>query len=253
MSKIKSTVICDFPVSNRSFSDNYNFIVEKLKEKQGQWIVTLNLEMIYFSQKDEQYKALLKSADFFMADGVPLQWVSKLKKNQPQIAERSNGTDLVEKLLTAGFRTGVIGGENPKLAVKNYNSNLLTEAFIYDGEVNLNNNKFVDELAAKIRSHKTELLFLNLGTPKQDILADKIREQINSITIIGVGGSFDILAGLKPRAPKWMQKNGLEWFFRLIIEPKRLAKRYLIHYPQAVFYLIKDFFNSRLEGFALLI
>ncbi len=244
---LNTAVICDYPVSTLSFDENYEAVVRNLKEKKGQWVVTLNLEMIYHSCRDERYKNLLKQADFFVADGVPLIWASKLKEGEPEIKNRSNGTDLTERLLKSlsDVRIGVIGGEDPGLAIQRCNPRLLTQAYIYDDKVDVSSKKAVDEIISQLKEHQTELLFLNLGTPKQDLLAGIIRKRNNAITVIGIGGSFDILAGLKPRAPKWMQKNGLEWLFRLGVEPKRLARRYLINYPQALYFLLRDIFINR--------
>lgn len=244
---MSKNVICGLSISTCSFDEHYKFIIRNINEKKGQWIVTLNLEMIYRACKYRRYKNLLHSADFFVADGMPLVWTSELKKSQLVIKGRSNGTDLVEKLLksNSGIRVGVIGGEDPARALKNCNPTLLKEAYIYDGKIDVSDQKIIRKITTEVESYKTELLFVNLGTPKQDVLANAIRKRNSKVTIIGVGGSFDILAGIKPRAPRWMQKNGLEWLFRLCFEPRRLAKRYLIHYPQAVYFLIKDIFKNR--------
>lgn len=235
-------VICRFPISINDLQGNYERIIDCIAKDKGGWVVTLNLEMIYRAKTDEQYRSLLHKADFIIADGVPLLWASNLKKNTKRIAGRSNGTDLVEKLLSSGrqFRLGVIGGRNPGLVVDKYNPELVNEAYFYDGLVNIDDKKLINDLIIKLKENKINLLFLGLGVPKQDELALKICNHIDSIVVIGVGGSFDLLSGRKPRAPKWMQKNGLEWLYRLLTEPKRLAKRYLIHYPQALFFLVKD-------------
>jgi len=235
-------VLCGFPVNAYDLNHNCEVILKNVLKEQGQWVVTLNLEMIYRSNADEKYQELLHKADLFIADGVPLLWASHLKKNIRKIAGRSNGTDLVEKLLRSAidFKIAVIGGKNPASTVKKYNPGLLKNGYFYDGIVDLNDQVFLAALINDLKEHKSNLVFLSLGVPKQDVLAYKIRKHIPSVTVIGVGGSFDILSGRKSRAPKWMQKKGLEWFYRLLTEPKRLAKRYMVHYPQALWSLIKD-------------
>ena len=239
---VPAATICGFPVSTGDLDDNYLTIINRLKEKEGMWVVTLNLQMIYRANACSDYRELLNKADLFIADGVPLLWASRFKKNTGRIAGRSNGTDLVKKLLLseAGFRLGVIGGRNPRRAVKKLNAALLDDAYFYDGVVEMNDAGTVTKLIADLEEKNINLLFLALGVPKQDQLALRIRQEIASITIIGVGGAFDLLSGRKSRAPVWMQKNGLEWLYRLCSEPRRLAKRYLIHYPQALYDVIKD-------------
>jgi len=247
--RLPKSKISGYPVSTGSLEEHCRLIEAGIQAKTGLWVVTLNLEMIYRAHKNRSYQKLLESADIMVADGVPLLWLSKLKRGEPPIAGRSNGTDLTEKLLKSNIdvNIGVVGGKNPVKAIEKHAPSLLNRIYIYDREVRLSNRKATAALAADIIKNKVELLFLNLGVPKQDLLARIIRSEDSSVTIIGVGGSFDILAGLKPRAPQWMQKNGLEWLFRLLLEPKRLAKRYLIHYPQAVYYLMKDIVISNFK------
>jgi len=241
-SNFKKALICDFPISVNSLYDNFEMILENIKQNKGQWIVTLNLEMIYRAQKKESYRRLLDSADIFIADGVPLIWASKFKKNVNPIAGRSNGTDLVEQFLKSNldFAIGVIGGTNPSKTIEKYNSNHLQDSFTYYGIINIDDERKINGLIDKIKEHEIKLLFLSLGVPKQDFFAKRIKDEISPITVIGVGGAFDLLSGRKSRAPGWMQRNGLEWLHRLITEPKRLWKRYLINYPRACYYLIKD-------------
>lgn len=237
-----TTLICDFPISTGSLHDNYRSIMNSVKRGEGMWVVTLNLQMIYRARSQRGYRELLNKADLFIADGVPLIWASKVKAGAPEIAGRSNGTDLVKKLLTsdAGFRLGVIGGHQPERVVQKLNAGLLDDAYFYDGAVDMDDTDTVSKLIGDLKRANTNLLLLGLGVPKQDELAWKIRQHAKEITVIGVGGAFDLLSGEKVRAPAWMQKNGLEWLHRLVSEPRRLAKRYLINYPQALFALVKD-------------
>lgn len=235
-------IICDIPVSTDTLDDHCCTIIRSLKEDGGLWVVTLNLQMIYRARKYQDYRALLQKADLFIADGVPLIWASKLKRGTPAISGRSNGTDLVEKLLKAvtGVRLGVIGGHQPEKVVKSLNPGLLNDAYFYDERVDPSDERFILQLIEEVEKAEVKLLLLGLGVPKQDELACRIREKIGGITVIGVGGAFDLLSGRKVRAPRWMQRNGLEWLHRLLSEPRRLSRRYLIHYPQALWAIIKD-------------
>lgn len=244
ISDLDKATICGFPVSTGDLDHNFAVIRDNVERGSGIWVVTLNLEMIYRTNTYDGYRSLLSNADLFIADGVPLIWASKAKKDTPKIDGRSNGTDLVERILRSNIncRLGIIGGTAPSSVVKELNPKLLEGAYFYDGTVDMNNLNLISQLIKDIQKKEIDLLFLGLGVPKQDQLAWEISQRINSITVVGVGGSFDLLAGRKPRAPEWMQRNGLEWFYRLLTEPKRLSKRYLLHYPRAVYHLVKDIF-----------
>ena len=86
------------------------------------------------------------------------------------------------------------------------------------------------------------MVFIALGVPKQDRLAVELRRRMPHLVLLGIGGTFEILGPQGSRAPRWMQKGGLEWLYRLFREPGRLWRRYLINYPQGVWFLIKDCF-----------
>jgi len=139
---------------------------------------------------------------------------------------------------------GIVGGTKPEEVLGKINSDLLEDAFIFDGIVKAEDNELIDFFIEKFEKHNTQVLFIGLGVPKQDIIAHKIRDRMDSLIIIGVGGAFDLLSGRKSRAPLWMQNSGLEWMHRLMTEPKRLWKRYLINYPRALYYLLKDIYKN---------
>jgi N-acetylglucosaminyldiphosphoundecaprenol N-acetyl-beta-D-mannosaminyltransferase len=90
----------------------------------------------------------------------------------------------------------------------------------------------LEEAAARIGAVNTQLLWIGLGTPKQDLVADTLRDLSAAPVILCVGAAFDFLAGAKRRAPKWMQQAGLEWLHRLGSEPGRLGRRYLVGNPR---------------------
>jgi len=94
-------------------------------------------------------------------------------------------------------------------------------------------------LVKRINQSGAKILFVGLGCPKQEIWMSEHREKIKGV-MLGVGAAFDFHAGSKPQAPDWMQNIGLEWFFRLLTEPRRLWKRYLYHSPRFIVLAIAD-------------
>ena len=99
------------------------------------------------------------------------------------------------------------------------------------------------EVIDEINQANPDVLWVGLGSPKQDYWMSHHRSCLEVPVMVGVGAAFDLFAGTKKQAPRWMRNAGMEWFFRLCCEPKRLWKRYLIGNTQFIFYLIKQKFR----------
>ena len=205
-----------------------NVLIEKRVKTH---IVFINAYKIYQISRDPQLAKAISEADFILADGVPIVWASRLLSIP--IKGRVNGTDLFERLLYMASklkkRVFLLGStqKNIKLLVKELKKNypgLIVSGF-RNGYFNDTQNI---EIINQINKSNADILFLGFGSPKKEIWPNQIKSYVNLPIIQGVGGSFDVLAGVLPRAPVWMQKNGLEWLFRLVQEPKRMFKRYLI-------------------------
>lgn len=197
------------------------------------YVVTPNLQHVSLCQKNTEFKISYKNAKYVFVDGVPLLWASRIFGQS--LPERINGTDLTKQLCTTekviGLRVGFLGGE-PKAAqcvaenlkIKNP---LLNVSAIFCPEKGFEKNReAVQNLNKNLKEQKLDMLFVALGSPKQEIWMHHNNTIVNIPVMIGIGGSFELLSGMKKRAPLWMQKSGLEWLFRLILEPKRLFIRY---------------------------
>jgi N-acetylglucosaminyldiphosphoundecaprenol N-acetyl-beta-D-mannosaminyltransferase len=97
-----------------------------------------------------------------------------------------------------------------------------------------------DQIVEDINKSNSDIVWVGLGSPKQDLWMYEHKGRINAPVMIGVGAAFDFLAGVKPQAPRWIRNNGFEWLFRLVTEPNRLWRRYLVDYPLFVYYLLLD-------------
>jgi len=100
------------------------------------------------------------------------------------------------------------------------------------------------EVIDRINNSGADIIWVGLGSPKQDFWMHLNRPLLNASVIIGAGAAFDFCSGVKPQAPRWMGACGLEWFFRLCCEPGRLWKRYLVGNSLFIIYLIRDLFNK---------
>ena len=201
----------------------------------GGWVVTPNLDILRRYTKSSSFRNLLATSTLNVPDGMPLIWASRVK-GQP-LTERVNGTDLMidvcELAAEVGKSVFFLGG-NPGSAEKA--ASVLEENFAglkvagchcpdFGFETDI---KTVEEIAAIIADARPDFVFVGLGSPKQDVLINMLRLKLPNVWWLGVGVSFSFIGGEISRAPEWAKKGGLEWFFRLIAEPRRLAKRYLL-------------------------
>lgn len=238
--------ICGFSILRASLQEVYEFLLKALSQSSspGFWLLTLNLEMLARAARDPSYQKTLAQSDFAIADGMPVVWASRFKKGiHEPIPERSTGVDLVEKLLRSRIQVpfAVIGGANPRLALEKLGVPLSENVFVLDGEIG-KPDQVSQILEPLIEQKGLRLVLIALGVPRQDELAAYLRKKYPHLVLLTVGGSFDLLAGMKPRAPQVLQNMGLEWSFRLVTEPGRLWKRYLLGYPRGAWTLFRDTF-----------
>lgn len=188
-------------------------LVEKWIWNPGKhYIVTPNPEMIVAAQKDERFRKLLNDADLSIPDGAGLKISGRVKNTVP-------GTDLMEKLVALaaekGFTTAFLGGRE---GVAKKCSECLQRKY-----PKLKVSLATSDTNAKVPP--SDLLFVALGHKKQELW---IADNLNKIPVhvaMGVGGAFDYLGGFVPRAPKGLRDLGLEWLFRLIVQPWRIKRQ----------------------------
>ncbi len=210
-------------------------VMAQLTQCRGGWIVTVNLDHMRRCAKQPDYAAMVAQADIVVADGMPLVWAAKVQGTP--LPERVAGSDLVSSIAEAAAAYGkslyLLGG-NPGTAaaaadVLRSRYPALTIVGTHcppfgfehdDAEMNL-----IRDLLSEAQP---DIVYVALGSPKQEQLIEKLRAHLPAAWWIGIGISFSFLAGEVKRAPKWMQKLGIEWVHRLLQEPGRLARRYLI-------------------------
>jgi len=200
------------------------------------FVATLNVDFVSnavsgwpFGGNDELW-GYLKSADLVTADGMPIVLLSKLLRNP--LPERVTGADMVpaicRRCAEEGLSVYVLGGNREvveaafaKLNVANCQ---LKIAGIDDSFVKLDEDQ--PEIVDRINAAKPDMLFVALGNPKQELWMGRNRAKLEAGTMVGIGGTFNFIAGRVKRAPRWMQRCGLEWIYRIIQEPGRLWRRY---------------------------
>lgn len=190
---------------------------------QQKFVTTLNPEIILRGYHDKNYQDILNSSDLNLCDGFGIKFAAVLKGRR--IKSRYTGVDLTDyllklakknnkKVLVVACRDGLGSPEEIERGIED-KYKLKTQAEYFGGE------HFFDTSAAE----SAEIVFINFGAPEQEKFIFENRAKFPKAKIlVGVGGTFDFLTGKMKRAPKWMQKTGLEWLFRLVQEPKRLRR-----------------------------
>lgn len=190
----------------------------------------VNGNKIAQAHEDAEMRGILWRGDLVLADGQPLLPMARLLGLR--IPERIDGIGLMQNLLDLAdrhaFRVFLLGAKQPVLEacvakIRERHPRLVV--------VGSRNGYFAEHeipgLVAEINAAAPDILFIGIGTPIKERLADRWGSQIEAPVIQGVGGSFDVLAGLVERAPRWMQRAGLEWLYRVLQEPRRMFWRYL--------------------------
>jgi len=225
--------ILDIKIDNLNLGAAMTKIEHFLAGKKLCQIVTVNPEFIVFAQKDLEFKKILNQADLSIPDGFGLQIAASILRQK--IGERLTGVDLtweIAKLAAErGSRIFLLGGK-PGIARKTaqrlkFIYPKLRIVGTYAGSPTERG------LVEKINASKAEILLVAFGAPKQDKFIFKSRRQLKVKIAMGVGGTFDYIAGNVPRAPKWLRSLGLEWLYRLFIQPRRLGRifRAVIVFP----------------------
>jgi N-acetylglucosaminyldiphosphoundecaprenol N-acetyl-beta-D-mannosaminyltransferase len=183
------------------------------------------------------FQRQVNSADLVTSDGMPLVWTLRLLGVSG--AERVYGPELTNVLLEQAERTGIsvgfLGGTPETLALLlakvRARRPALAVGFSFAPPFPPLPAEEDHCLVEQIRASAVQILFVGLGCPKQEEWVIRHQPGLRCV-VVAVGAAFDFLAGTRPQAPRWMQSSGLEWVFRLAIEPRRLWKRYLVANPR---------------------
>ncbi|NLI55529.1 WecB/TagA/CpsF family glycosyltransferase [bacterium] len=220
--------ILGIPVDKITEKELLEKIINFINEKRFHLIVTINSENATKALENKIFLDVIKNADLVIPDGIGIIFASKILGDK--LPERIPGIDLSYKLLEIsnekGHKITLIGGkegvaEGAKENLKKIFPNL-NIVMTYNGYFNEDEEKKIVEEIQKI---EPDILLVGMGSEKQEIWIWNNREKFKNIGVcIGVGGTLDIWAGKKKRAPKLVQKLGLEWLYRVIIEPKRIFR-----------------------------
>jgi N-acetylglucosaminyldiphosphoundecaprenol N-acetyl-beta-D-mannosaminyltransferase len=230
-------------VDNLSMEDTLVRIEEFIRSGRPHQHVVVNVDKLVKASRDPGLRRIINECALINADGMPVVWASRLL-GKP-LKERVAGIDLFEALMRRagekGWRVFLLGAREevvravcdayqrkyPQLAIAGYRNGYWSD----------------EEEAAvveQIQSSRAELLFVAISSPKKEQFLGRYQAAMQIPFAMGVGGTFDVAIGKVKRAPRWMQRAGLEWFYRFLQEPRRMFRRYFIDDLAFIWLLIKE-------------
>lgn len=236
------------PVDSLTMEETIDRVNEAIDKNKRINHVVINAGKIVLMQKDKELYNSVVSCDIINADGQSIVWAARfLGKKLP---ERVAGVDLMQELMELSYRKKYkcfFFGAKEEVVKKvvdiysqKYGPDII--AGYRNGYYTKTEEPFI---AKKISDSGTQLLFVAITSPKKENFLFEYKDILNNVSFtMGVGGTFDVIAGETKRAPKWMQNIGMEWFYRFLQEPRRMWRRYLVGNSKFIWLVIKEKFKS---------
>jgi N-acetylglucosaminyldiphosphoundecaprenol N-acetyl-beta-D-mannosaminyltransferase len=240
------------PVDGITMEETVSIIDNAIRTGQHINHVVINAGKVVLMQKDSELARSVVSCDIINADGQSIVWAARFLGKK--IPERVAGADLMQRLVSLahdkGYKCFFFGAKEEvvKEVVSRYKEKYGEK--IIAGYRNGYYSKEEEVLIAQqIANSWTQLLFVAITSPKKENFLHEYRDILKDVNFtMGVGGTFDVIAGVTRRAPLWMQQTGLEWFYRFLQEPKRMWKRYLVGNTKFLWLVLKDKFRQTGKG-----
>jgi N-acetylglucosaminyldiphosphoundecaprenol N-acetyl-beta-D-mannosaminyltransferase len=230
-------------------------IAELVDRRNGGAVFTPNVDHIVKAERDSDFRRAYSRADLCLGDGMPLVWASRLLGSP--LPEKVSGSDLVLPLIRMAaerrWRVYLLGGA-PGVAeavAERLNRELGAQIVGTDAPVVdvAGTSDDSEQTLERLRAASPDVVLVAFGAPKQELWIERFRDRIRPTVAIGVGGSLDFVAGTVKRAPAWMSRAGLEWLFRLVQEPRRMWRRYLVEDPAFIAIVARSRRRARTSPF----
>jgi N-acetylglucosaminyldiphosphoundecaprenol N-acetyl-beta-D-mannosaminyltransferase len=225
--------------------------IERIKKLigNGGFVACANVHMTMEANDDTKFASIVNSADLIVADGKPIAVMQRKlgKRNAKQIRGFDLMTNLLEFAAENNIKVGIYGGEEKTLEA--FKKRAATDfpgidiAYSFSPPYIAGEMPLARQTVSDINDARVSLLFVALGCPKQEKWMAQSRESLSAVQI-GVGAAVDFYAGTAVEAPKFLQRIGLEWLFRLFNEPKRLWRRYLLNNPRFVYRAVRQLLSK---------
>lgn len=207
---------------------------------------------ILAARKQSNVQAIYNASEWVICDGVPVKWAAGFLGTP--IVERITGLDLLPNLIKMAdekcFSVFLLGaspgvGEQLKNKIETDYPNCKVKGIYVPPFMPVFSKEENQKMLDAVNQSGADILLVSLTAPKQDIWIAQNKQLLQVPLSIGIGGAFEVMAGLVPRAPKWMHGAGLEWLYRLIQEPKRMYRRYLVEAPLFIPLIIRQKFTKK--------
>ena len=222
-------------IDNYTMEEAIDAIDRLICQDKNGYVVTPNIDHIVKLESDQLLQKVYADADIILTDGKPMIWMSRLYGTP--IKEKVSGSDLFPNLcrLAAGkgYRVFLLGAAEGVAAKAALNLQNKFPGLIIAGTYSPpfgfeKDEKELQNILRIVTEAKPHILIVGLGCPKQEKFIYNYRNELNVPVSLGLGASIDFEAGILKRAPKWMADHGFEWFYRIVQDPKRMAKRYFV-------------------------
>lgn len=227
------------PIDALDLEGALSAIFELVSRGEGGAVFTPNVDHVVEFADNPRLREAYGSADLSLVDGMPVLWACRLLGEA--LPERVAGSDLVLPLLRRAAvdkrRVFLLGGQEgvAALAAERLARSIPDLAVVGTLAPRIDMNEPRERRAhviAAVRDARPDLVVVGLGAPKQELWIHESREALKPAVLLGLGASIDFVAGTVPRAPVWMSRSGLEWFYRFVREPRRLWRRYFVKDPR---------------------
>jgi N-acetylglucosaminyldiphosphoundecaprenol N-acetyl-beta-D-mannosaminyltransferase len=236
-------------IDNLSMEETLGRIEEFIRSGKPHQHVVVNVDKLVKASRDEELRRIINACALVNVDGMPVVWASRLL-GKP-LRERVAGVDLFEALMRRaserGWRVFLLGARAEVVAGVAETYRRRYPALVIAGWRDGYWQGEAEEarVAEQVSASEADLLFVAIGSPKKEQFLGRWQETMRIPFAMGVGGTFDVAIGRVKRAPRWMQRAGLEWFYRFLQEPRRMFHRYFIEDMAFIWLLIKEAAHMR--------
>jgi exopolysaccharide biosynthesis WecB/TagA/CpsF family protein len=241
-----TTTLFNIPINICRLQEGIALVEELIAAKKPSLVALANAHTLNLAYEHNEYGKVLKNANLVLRDGSGVAWALKKKGVEPLY--NFVGTDFIPEFckstLNSGYRIFLLGATPGTAQIAGEKLCELAPGIVITGC----HHGYIPEdetgqIINYINSTKTDILLVAMGNPKQELWIAENLHRLNVPVSIGVGALFDYLSGSVKRAPQWMIRMGIEWIFRLIIEPKRLCKRYIVGNPKFIIRVYREYFG----------
>lgn len=234
--------ILGYPIDALTQEETISLIDRVIENKDSIVQTVVNAAKLVKMRKDPSLEESVVTADLINADGQGVVWASRFLN--AGVPERVTGIDLMENLVELAnkkkYKIFLFGAKEEVVrSVVDFYSTKFSPDIIAGYRNGYYQKEEERSIVQKISESGAHLLFVAMTSPKKEIFLKTYKDDLNVNYTMGVGGSFDVISGKVKRAPLWMQKTGLEWFYRFLQEPGRMWKRYLVTNSLFIYYVLK--------------